>query len=81
MVVATRRRHYLGAIGVGKLHRQVADTAGTGQDQHPLPRLEGTVFKQSLPGGEARQRQRRPCLKPISSSLTSSSSRATTDSP
>ena len=80
MVVATRRRHYLGAIGVGKLHRQVADTAGTGQDQHPLPRLEGTVFKQSCQAVRPASGSA-ACLKPISSSLTSSSSRATTDSP
>lgn len=37
VVVTARRRHHLGAIGAGKLHRQMADAAGTGQDQHPLP--------------------------------------------
>lgn len=60
MVVRAGGSHHLGTIGAGKLHRQMADTTGTGEDQDPLTALEATVLKQPLPGGETGQRQRRP---------------------
>ena len=63
VVVRPCRDHHLGPVGGGKLHRQMAHATGTGQDQHPLTALEGTMFEQSLPGGEPRQRQCRPLLE------------------
>lgn len=56
VIVAACRGNHVGTIGGGKLHRQVADATGTGQDQYPLPRLQATVLQQPLPGGETRQR-------------------------
>ena len=63
MVVGACGSHHLGAIGAGKLHRQMADTAGTGEDQYPLTALEAAMLKQPLPGGKTGQRQRRPLLQ------------------
>ncbi len=56
MVVGAGGSHHLGAIGAGKLHRQMADATGTGEDQYPLTALEAAVLKQPLPGGETGQR-------------------------
>lgn len=41
------------------LHREVADAARRGMDQHPLPLLHIRRIDQGLPGGERRQRDGR----------------------
>ena len=46
------------AARLGDLHGEVADAAGGGVDQHPLPRPDVGGVDQGLPGGERGQRQR-----------------------
>src|ERR1700743_2080428 len=46
------------ALCLGKLHRQMADSASARMNQHALTLCESTVVEQTLPGGQCSERYR-----------------------